>query len=61
MAAKCTRSCRHCYCSVSNVLPDSYKQDLVERTARHNVAVIEDDLYGDLAFDGRRPSTAKIL
>jgi DNA-binding transcriptional MocR family regulator len=40
-------------------LPDSYKQALVELTARRNVAVIEDDLYGDLAFDDRRPWTAK--
>jgi len=41
------------------VLPDSYKQAFVELTARKNVAVIEDDLFGDLAFDDRLHLTAK--
>ena len=41
------------------VLPNSHKQALVELTARRNVAVIEDDLYGDLAFDAPRPWTVK--
>jgi DNA-binding transcriptional MocR family regulator len=41
------------------VLPNSHKQALVELTARRNVAVIEDDLYGDLAFDSPRPWTVK--
>jgi DNA-binding transcriptional MocR family regulator len=49
----------NCHNPLGYVLPDSYKQALVELTARKNVAVIEDDLYGDLAFDDRRPVTAK--
>jgi DNA-binding transcriptional MocR family regulator len=49
----------NCHNPLGYVLPDGYKQALVELTARRNVAVIEDDLYGDLAFDDRRPWTAK--
>jgi DNA-binding transcriptional MocR family regulator len=41
------------------VLPNTHKQALVELTARRNVAVNEDDLYGDLAFDEPRPLTVK--
>jgi DNA-binding transcriptional MocR family regulator len=49
----------NCRNPLGYVLPDSHKEALVELTARRNVAVIEDDLYGDLAFDGPRPLTAK--
>ena len=49
----------NCHNPLGYVLPDSHKEALVELTARRNVAVIEDDLYGDLAFDGPRPLTAK--
>jgi DNA-binding transcriptional MocR family regulator len=49
----------NCHNPLGYVLPNSYKQALVELTARRNVAVIEDDLYGDLAFEGPRPLTAK--
>ena len=49
----------NCHNPLGYVLPSSYKQALVELTARSNVAVIEDDLYGDLAFDDPRPLTAK--
>jgi DNA-binding transcriptional MocR family regulator len=41
------------------VLPDKFKRDLVDLTNRLNVAVIEDDLYGDLAYESPRPLTAK--
>ncbi len=41
------------------VLPDECKRALVDLTSRANVAVIEDDLYGDLTFDAPRPLTAK--
>ncbi len=41
------------------VLPDKHKRALVELTARSNVAVIEDDVYGDLVFEGPRPLTTK--
>lgn len=41
------------------VLPDEYKKALVELTARHNVALIENDVYGDLPLSGPRRPTAK--
>jgi len=41
------------------ILPDEYKKALVELTARHNVAVIEDDIYGDLPLNGPRPRIVK--
>jgi DNA-binding transcriptional MocR family regulator len=49
----------NCHNPLGYVLPNSHKQSLVELTARRNVALIEDDLYGDLAFDDARPWTAK--
>jgi DNA-binding transcriptional MocR family regulator len=49
----------NCHNPLGYVLPDTYKQALVELTSRRNVAVIEDDIYGDLAFDDARPLTAK--
>ena len=49
----------NCHNPLGYVLPDSHKQAVVELTARRNVAVIEDDLYGDLAFADPRPLTAK--
>ncbi|HEV2716415.1 MAG TPA: PLP-dependent aminotransferase family protein, partial [Terriglobales bacterium] len=41
------------------VLPDQYKKELVDLTARWNVPLIEDDVYGDLAHQDLRPRTAK--
>jgi len=49
----------NCHNPLGYVLSDRYKKDLVELTARHDVAVIEDDVYGDLSFQGSRPCTAK--
>ncbi len=41
------------------VLSDDYKKELAELTARHDVALIEDNIYGELAFGARRPKVAK--
>src|SRR5262249_55342107 len=41
------------------ILDDDYKKDLVRLITKHNVPLIEDDIYGDIAFDGLRPKTAK--
>lgn len=41
------------------VLGDDGKKALVEVTAKHEVPLIEDDLYGDLTFDLQRPKVAK--
>jgi DNA-binding transcriptional MocR family regulator len=49
----------NCHNPLGYVLSDKYKKDLVELTGRSNVAVIEDDVYGDLAFSDSRPRPAK--
>ncbi len=49
----------NCHNPLGYVLSDEYKKALVELTARRNVALIEDDVYGDLAFQAPRPRTAK--
>jgi DNA-binding transcriptional MocR family regulator len=49
----------NCHNPLGYVLSDKYKKALVELTARWGVAVIEDDVYGDLAYHGPRPRTAK--
>lgn len=49
----------NCHNPLGYVLSDQHKKALVELTARWNVAVIEDDIYGDLAFQAPRPRTAK--
>jgi DNA-binding transcriptional MocR family regulator len=41
------------------VMPDDARRVLAMACARHGVPVIEDDVYGDLAFDGRRPVPMK--
>jgi DNA-binding transcriptional MocR family regulator len=49
----------NCHNPLGFVLPDRYKRDLADLTGRLNVAVIEDDLYGDLAYDDARPLAVK--
>ena len=49
----------NCHNPLGYVLPDRAKKELVELTARHGVAVIEDDVYGDLSYAGSRPSSLK--
>lgn len=41
------------------LMPDEAKRELVRMLARHEVPLIEDDIYGDLGFDGARPRPAK--
>jgi DNA-binding transcriptional MocR family regulator len=41
------------------LMPEEKKRELVALLARHEVPLIEDDVYGDLAFGPARPSTAK--
>jgi DNA-binding transcriptional MocR family regulator len=52
-------SMTNCHNPLGYVLSDDYKKALVELTGRANVALIEDDIYGDLAFQAIRPRTAK--
>jgi DNA-binding transcriptional MocR family regulator len=49
----------NCHNPLGYVLSDQYKRALVELTGRAAVPVIEDDLYGDLAFEGPRPYPVK--
>ncbi|MGA8368419.1 MAG: PLP-dependent aminotransferase family protein [Candidatus Acidiferrales bacterium] len=49
----------NCHNPLGYVSSDKYKRALVDLTARMNVPLIEDDVYGDLAYDGPRPLTAK--
>jgi DNA-binding transcriptional MocR family regulator len=49
----------NCHNPLGYVLPDQAKKDLAELAGRRNVAVIEDDVYGDLAFRTPRPRTVK--
>jgi len=37
------------------VMPDANKKALVELATKHKVTIIEDDIYGELSFDHRRP------
>lgn len=43
------------------LMPDERKRALIGLLARHEVPLIEDDVYGDLGFAVRRPSTCKAL
>jgi len=44
---------------LGSLMPDDAKQDLVELLARHEVPLIEDDVYGELYFGARKPRPAK--
>ena len=44
---------------LGSLMPDGRKQELVELLARHEIPLIEDDIYGDLTFGIERPGTAK--
>jgi DNA-binding transcriptional MocR family regulator len=49
----------NCHNPLGFVTDDNYKRDLVSLLARHNVPLIEEDIYADLTFDGIRPTAAK--
>jgi DNA-binding transcriptional MocR family regulator len=49
----------NCHNPLGYVLADERKKALVELMAKRQVPLIEDDLYGDLTFDQRRPKVAK--
>ncbi|HEX7643597.1 MAG TPA: PLP-dependent aminotransferase family protein [Burkholderiaceae bacterium] len=40
-------------------MPDEKKRDLVELLTRHDVPLIEDDVYGELYFGSKKPALAK--
>jgi len=42
-------------------MPEEYRKTLVEICEEHEVTLIEDDVYGDLIFDGHRPKPAEFF
>lgn len=44
---------------LGSCMSDAKKQSLVELLARYEVPLIEDDIYGDLYFEGTRPKALK--
>lgn len=42
-------------------MPDADRERLLRVIEKHDVALIEDDVYGDLRFDGQRPSPVQFL
>jgi DNA-binding transcriptional MocR family regulator len=40
---------------LGGVMPDDAKERLIKLARRHDLPVIEDDVYGELVFDGSRP------
>lgn len=40
-------------------MPDEHKEEVVELLAKHNIPLIEDDVYGDLYIDEHRPKCCK--
>jgi DNA-binding transcriptional MocR family regulator len=49
----------NCHNPLGYVLSDEKKKALVELLSRHDIPLIEDDVYGDLAFSQHRPRVAK--
>ncbi|MCD6707383.1 MAG: PLP-dependent aminotransferase family protein [Thiobacillus sp.] len=43
------------------LMPDANKRALVSLLGKHGIPLIEDDVYGDLGFDHRRPTTCMAL
>lgn len=52
-------SMTNCHNPLGFILDDNYKKNLVALLTRHGVPLIEDDIYGDITFNGIRPKTAK--
>ena len=44
---------------LGSLMPDERKRELVQLLAAHEIPLIEDDIYGDLAFGRERPVAAK--
>lgn len=44
---------------VGSCMPDESKKEVVELLAQHDIPLIEDDVYGDLCFEGHRPTCCK--
>ncbi len=42
-------------------MPEEMRKELVEIVEEHDVVLVEDDVYGDLLFDGQRPKPAEFF
>jgi DNA-binding transcriptional MocR family regulator len=49
----------NCHNPLGYIVSDAAKKALVELTASHDIPLIEDDVYGDLAYSGLRPKALK--
>ena len=45
---------------LGSCMPEENKRALVDLLARYEIPLIEDDIYGELAFRGQRPGVAKL-
>lgn len=44
---------------LGSCMPDEHKREVVQLLAKHNIPLIEDDIYGDLYFGAQRPTCCK--
>lgn len=44
---------------LGSCMPDEHKKEVVELLSKHNIPLIEDDIYGDLYFGTQRPKCCK--
>ncbi len=44
---------------LGSCMPDEHKKEIVALLAKHNIPLIEDDIYGDLYFGSHRPKCCK--
>jgi len=44
---------------LGSCMPDENKKEVVDLLAKHEIPLIEDDIYGDLYFGGQRPKCCK--
>ena len=42
-----------------SLMPDEHKREAVKLLSKYNVPLIEDDIYGDICFDDKRPTCCK--
>jgi DNA-binding transcriptional MocR family regulator len=49
----------NCHNPLGYVLPDEAKQALLSLAVRHGIAIIEDDVYGELSYSEQRPKPIK--
>lgn len=51
----------NCNNPLGYIMPEAHKRQLLTLAQQHDIAIIEDDVYGDLAFHYPRPCTIKSL